>query len=297
MQYQLICKYCGENFTGSNGATKYCTPRCAGRANKAEKRRERLRTKSEEIQEQNRQDLLSQEYLSISDAAILLGISRPTLSGFIRRGILPVLRFSQRTVRIKRADLEKLKEQQLDIIAPISTPIAEINKAKEQHITAAEAIKQLDVSVTWFYRQIKKHDVKSVMIDGKASYPLKTVKRIFAKKQYAEIAEWYTVDEIVEKFHVGKQYIYEFTGDKKIPKKREGKNVLISKYHWDKSRGLDPTESMAYYTVLQATEKFEIGRGHLYDLIRTHQIPKLKHGQAILIHRQELDNLMNKRKK
>lgn len=297
IQYQLVCVCCGETFTGSCGTTKYCSSICSGRAEKAKKREERLRTKSEEIREQNRQSLLSQEYLSLSSAAILLGVSRPTMYGLINRGALPVLRLSQRTVRIKRSDLEKLNEQQASTIAPISTPIAEINKAKEELITASEAVKRFKISDTWFYRQIKKHDIKPVIVEGKTLYPLKTVKRIFAKKQHADIAEWYTVTEIVEKFGVSKQYVYEYTSDHKMPKKREGKITLISKHHWDKSRGLDPAESEAYYTVPQAIEKFGISRGHLYDLIRAHKIPKIKHGQSILINRQELDNLMNKRKK
>ncbi|MDR1407251.1 MAG: hypothetical protein LBJ23_04295, partial [Tannerella sp.] len=52
---------------------------CANRGKKAENRQERLRLESEEIREQNRQTLLSQEFLSISSAAALLSISRPTI--------------------------------------------------------------------------------------------------------------------------------------------------------------------------------------------------------------------------
>ena len=48
-----------------------------------------------------------------------------------------------------------------------------------------------------------------------------------------------------------------------MPKKREGKEVLISKYHWDKSKGLDQTENENYYTVSQVTEKYGIV-GHLF---------------------------------
>ena len=127
-------------------------------------------------------------------------------------------------------------------------------------------------------------------------YPLKPLKKLFAKKQYAEIAEWYTINEIIEKFGVSKQYVYEYTSDHKLPKKRQGKEVLVSKTHWDQSRGLDPVENEDYYTVPQATEKYNIGRGHLYDTIRAHKIPKITRGRNVLIHRQTLDNLMINRK-
>lgn len=296
MQYQLVCKHCGGIFTGNNATIKYCSKICANRADKAEKRKERLRVKSEEIQEQNRLNLLSQEYLSLSSAALLLGISRPTLYNLINSEALPVLRLSQRTIRIKRADLERLHKQQTSSIAPISTPIAEINKAKEEHITVTEALQQFAISQTWFYQKVKKAGLTPQLVQGKALYPLKPLKRIFAKKQFVEIAEWYTVDEIVEKFNVSRQYVYEYTSDHKMPKKREGKNILISKYHWDKSRGLNPAENEAYYTIPQATKKFEIERDHLYNLIRVYNIPKISHGKTILISRHELDNFMSKRK-
>jgi excisionase family DNA binding protein len=134
-------------------------------------------------------------------------------------------------------------------------------------------------------------------VKGKAHYPKNMLQKIFAKKQYSDISEWYTVAEITEKFGVSKQYVYEYTSDHKLPKKREGKEMLISKYHWEQSKGLDLTENELYYTVPQATEKFGIGRSHLYDLIRAHKIPKIKRGQSILIHRQALDSIMNNRKK
>jgi excisionase family DNA binding protein len=181
-------------------------------------------------------------------------------------------------------------------IAPINTPIAEIRKAQEEYIGIPEAIQQFNISSAWFYKKIKTADIQPTTVDGKAMYPLKPLKKLFAKKQYAEIAEWYTINEIIEKFGVSKQYVYEYTSDHKLPKKRQGKEVLVSKIHWDQSRGLDPVENEDYYTVSQATEKYNIGRGHLYDIIRTYKISKITRGRNVLIHRQTLDNLMINRK-
>ncbi|MDR1199287.1 MAG: helix-turn-helix domain-containing protein [Prevotellaceae bacterium] len=292
-EYKKVCKCCGKTFTAHTSTTKYCSVACANRGHKAESRAKQQQAESEEIREQSRQKLLSQEFLSISSAATLLSISRPTIYKMIANGELKTIRISERIVRIKRNDLEQIQPA----IAPINTLIAEISKAKEEYISIAEALKQFNISLTWFYRKIKTAEIKPAIIDGKTLYPLQSLKKLFAKKQYTDIAEWYTVAEIVEKFSVSKQYIYEYTSDHKLPKKREGKEVLISKYHWDKSRGLDSNESENYYTVPQVTEKYDIGRSHLYDVIRVHKIPKIKRGQSILIHRQEIDNLMSNRKK
>lgn len=292
-QYKKVCKYCGKIFTAYTSTTKYCSTICSGRGNKAELRDKRLQTESEEIQESNRKKLLSQEFLSITSAAALLSISRPTIYKMIANSEIKTIRISERIIRIKRTDLEKIQPS----IAPINTPVTEIRQAKEEYISISEALQQFKISLTWFYKKIKTVQIKPTIIDGKTLYPLKPLIKLFAKKQYADIAEWYTIAEIMEKFSVSKQYVYEYTSDHKMPKKKEGREVLISKYHWDKSRGLDPTENKNYYTVAQAIEKYNIGRSHLYDLIRTHKIPRIKRGRSVLIHRETMDNLMSNRKK
>ena len=295
-EYQKVCKFCGNTFTAQKSTTSYCSVTCAKRGNKAAKRKERLQLESEEIQERNRQNLLSQDNLSLTDAAALLGISRPTLYNLLQTKNIELLRISKRTIRVKRADLLNLYQKYATSIAPINTPIAEINKTKEEYIGISEALQQFKISLTWFYRKIKTAEIQPIIINGKTLYPLNPLKKLFAKKQYTEIAEWYTVSEIVEKFGVRKEYVYEHSSNHKLPRKKQGREVLISKYHWDKSKGLDPAEKEDYYTVPQATEKYGIGRSHLYDLIRTHKIPKITRGRNVMIHRQTFDNLMKNRK-
>jgi len=223
-------------------------------------------------------------------------MSRPTLYKLLQDKEIELLRISKRTIRVKKTDLLNLYHNQPTKAAPINTVIAEINRKQGDYITIAEALQLFKISNTYFYNKIRAERIQPVIIKGKAHYPKNSLQKLFAQKQYAEIAEWYSVAEIMENFGVSRQYVYEYTSDHKMPKKRDGKTVLISKYHWDKSRGLDQTEKEDYYTVPQATEKFGIGRSHLYDLIREHKLPKIKRGQKILIHRKELDKIMINRK-
>jgi hypothetical protein len=81
---------------------------------------------------------------------------------------IKAMRISERIVRIKRADLEQIKSA----IAPINTPIPEITKAKQEYIGIPEAIKQFNISTTWFYKKIKIANIQSRIIDGKTLYPL-----------------------------------------------------------------------------------------------------------------------------
>ncbi|MDR1120735.1 MAG: excisionase family DNA-binding protein, partial [Dysgonamonadaceae bacterium] len=123
-EYKKVCKFCGKTFTAYKSTTNYCCTSCANRAYKADLKAKQQQATSEEIREQSRQKLLSQEFLSISSAATLLSISRPTIYKMIANGEIKAIRISERIVRIKRTDLEQIQP----VIAPINTPIAEINK-------------------------------------------------------------------------------------------------------------------------------------------------------------------------
>lgn len=51
-------------------------------------------------------DDISHGYLTIADAASLLDVSKNTMRNMVRDGIIPAVRFSERVVRIRRADLD-----------------------------------------------------------------------------------------------------------------------------------------------------------------------------------------------
>ena len=73
-QYEFTCKVCGKLFIAYKRTTKYCGKNCAKRGHKAEIIKEQFRTAKEEIQEQDRQKLLLQENLSLTNAAAFVPI-------------------------------------------------------------------------------------------------------------------------------------------------------------------------------------------------------------------------------
>jgi len=268
-EYKKVCKFCGNTFVAQKSTTRYCS-------------------------EQNRQNLLSQEYLSLTNAAALLGVSRPTIYKIIANGELPTIRVSERVVRVKKSDLEKLQSKTL---APIKHSVAEINKTVEEYISVEDALLQFKISNTWFYRKIKNKNITPIIIQGKAHYPIYPLRKLFAKKEYSEIVEWCTVQELMSIYNVSMQYVYDFTSRNNLPRKREGRITLISRFHWDKAQGNDPTERGQYYTVPEITEKYNIHRDRVYEIILWYKIPKIKHGRFVMISREHFDNVMSNRKK
>ena len=106
--FKKICQHCGKEFIACYQRTEYCSARCASLADKQRKRNERLKETQLEVRERERLALLDKNWLTLSDAARLMQMSRTTLYKVIADHGIELKRFSARTVRIARADLEKV---------------------------------------------------------------------------------------------------------------------------------------------------------------------------------------------
>lgn len=110
IRMQRICKHCGEEFTAKTTVTKYCGDNCAKRAYKARKRQEKIGKVEKEVKEQVSkpiEELKAKPFLSISETAQLLGISRRTIYRLIERGEFQVGKVGRRTI-IRREDIERI---------------------------------------------------------------------------------------------------------------------------------------------------------------------------------------------
>ena len=83
--------FCQNLFKAQRITTQYCSHKCAARAYKIRKRQER----NQEAQRENLEkfsepikELQKREYISVEQAAIILGVSRWTIQRAIRQGKL-----------------------------------------------------------------------------------------------------------------------------------------------------------------------------------------------------------------
>ena len=77
--HKRICQHCGAEFASQKSTTKYCSKRCANIAGKARNREYLLQLKQRSVTETRRQELMENPYLSLTQAAKLLQISRTTV--------------------------------------------------------------------------------------------------------------------------------------------------------------------------------------------------------------------------
>ncbi|RTZ01736.1 DNA-binding protein [Flavobacterium bomense] len=103
-----ICEHCKKQFTARTTRTRYCSHICNSRGYKALVRKGKVEKSNNEIVQLLNTDLEKikpLEFLKITQATLLFGISRSTLYRLVNNGQLDIAKFGKRTV-IRRCDLE-----------------------------------------------------------------------------------------------------------------------------------------------------------------------------------------------
>ncbi|MBX3106877.1 MAG: helix-turn-helix domain-containing protein [Bacteroidetes bacterium] len=122
-----FCQYCGQAFVAQTTTTRYCSKTCNSRHYKQIKREEKVQATLKEqiksvtsansenlqslqslpIQTGNFINLRDKEFLSVQEAAILLGASRWTIQRMIQRGDIKAGKLGKRTI-IPRSEIDNL---------------------------------------------------------------------------------------------------------------------------------------------------------------------------------------------
>ena len=167
-----ICEYCGCEFEAYTQTARYCSHACNSKAYKENKRKEVVSLTSSIASKTKRErakaDLSGRDYLSISEAASLLGWCKQTVYNYCHKGIIPAKRLSKRTTLIRKKDIEAL----FNIVEPYE---------------------------------------------------------VLATGVHKPIDEWYTIDEVTEKYGLLRHRIRKIINAEGIPTKKAGTRTLIAK--------------------------------------------------------------------
>ena len=202
--------------------------------------------------------------------------------------IIKVVQFKGKTL-IRRKDIELLFENAVEYKKRVPLEKAPIT----DFYTTAEVKEKFNVAESWIFAIAKKNNIPRTFNRGKTYWSKKHIDAYFAKKApNPDITEWYSTQEIQEKFGMTLAAVYCFVSKNAIPKKKEGIMVYYSKKHVDIAKGVAAPEEPQYYTVPEAMKKFNLTRDQLYHYATYHNIPKVKKGKYALISKAELDKLL-----
>lgn len=287
---QKRCKWCGNIFIAHKTSTEYCSHRCANLAYKDKVRKQRIESFQRESGKKINTPpaINNKEYLNPTEASELLCIGRTSIYRYIRSGNIKVIRFKRKTL-IRKTDIEDMAEY-----ITIQGHETKSEKAPiTDFYTTAEVKEKYHVNESWIFAIAKKHNIPRTFNRGKTYWSKKHIDAYFAKKAPdPDITEWYSTQEMQEKFGMTLSTIYTFAYKNAIPKKKEGIMVYYSKKHVDIAKGIAQSEETMYYTVAEAMEKFNLTRDQLYHYVKWHHISKIKKGKYTFISQAELDKLL-----
>ena len=313
------CAFCGKEFTCNSGSQRYCSEHCAEAAKAQRKKRQQdfLKAVQPVI------DIASQEYLTFSKAAILMGCSRQYVYKLVNEGKLPASRISNRMAFIRKADIEKMlavnpyhrvllcassnkpsKKSSQSSSSSLSSRkdknhIPEIDMRSSEpldYISGEDVMAIYKVKKSWLYVSAKRNNIPMCKIAGKNYYSRKHMDALFGISAEIEaLTEWLTTDEAESLYSTTKESLRTQAYRRHIPTKREYGKTYYSKKHLDAIFRPDLRASDAYYTTAKAAEKYGMTKSNICVIVKTNNLTKVKVGVQNLIVKEELDRIMANR--
>ena len=210
-----------------------------------------------------RSSLEKQEYFTFSQAARLMGVSRQYIYKLVKEEKLRASRLSGKMSLIRKADIELMLKSK-----PYERLVAKNDFDITEYYTAEEIAQKYKVNAKWVWTYTRQHKVPKVRIRQFNYYSKKHIDAAFAKYEVdSDLTEWYTPEEIQEKYGMTRIAIRSHVYRNNIPSKKEHGQIYYSKLHFDLSKNSAEESKAEYYTVKEAMEKFKLSRDSVYNIL------------------------------
>lgn len=106
LKIKRICAWCGKEFIVQKTTTACCSKQCANTLYKKRKRDEAIKANNQivekKIEEKPIERIKDKPFLTITETATYLGVTRPTVYSYIKQGELKVVRLGLKYLLKKR---------------------------------------------------------------------------------------------------------------------------------------------------------------------------------------------------
>ena len=279
------CEFCGKEFYAQKVTTRFCSRRCNELAYKQRRRQRQITEAEARVLQKPIEEVGNKEFLSLQDTSVLFGITKRSVYNLIYNGVLRAFRLSSRMTLIRRADIEQIFESHVYTkkVKPERKPITEF-------YTTTEIKEKFGVSESWVFKIGKEKNIPKILHHGKTYWSKQHVEKHFAKHiENNAIVEWYSVQDMMEKFNMTTSAVYCFVSKFGIPKKKVKSSVFYSKQHVDAAKGINEPPKEEFYTMKEAVEHFGMTEDQIYKYAKKAKVSKHKEGRIVLMNKQELD--------
>ena len=279
------CEFCGKEFYAQKVSTRYCSKRCNELAYKQRRRQRQITEAEARVLQKPIEEVGNKEFLSLQDTSVLFGITKRSVYNLIYNGVLQAFRLSSRMTLIRRTDIEQIFESHVYTkkVKPERKPITEF-------YTTTEIKEKFGVSESWVFKIGKEKNIPKILHHGKTYWSKQHVEKHFAKHiENNAIVEWYSVQDMMEKFNMTTSAVYCFVSKYGIPKKKVKSSVFYSKQHVDAAKGINEPPKEEFYTMKEAVEHFGMTEDQIYKYAKKAKVSKHMEGRIVLMNKQELD--------
>lgn len=279
------CEFCGKEFYAQKVTTRFCSRRCNELAYKQRRRQRQITEAEARVLQKPIEEVGNKEFLSLQDTSVLFGITKRSVYNLIYNGVLRAFRLSSRMTLIRRADIEQIFESHVYTkkVKPERKPITEF-------YTTTEIKEKFGVSESWVFKIGKEKNIPKILHHGKTYWSKQHVEKHFAKHiENNAIVEWYSVQDMMEKFNMTTSAVYCFVSKYGIPKKKVKSSVFYSKQHVDAAKGINEPPKEEFYTMKEAVEHFGMTEDQIYKYAKKAKVSKHMEGRIVLMNKQELD--------
>ena len=279
------CEFCGKEFYAQKVSTRYCSKRCNELAYKQRRRQRQITEAEAGILQKPIEEVGNKEFLSLQDASVLFGITKRSVYNLIYNGVLQAFKFSSRMTFVRKADIERMFEGHIYTkkVKPERKPITEFYTTKEIQ-------EKFGVSEAWVFKLAKEKKIPKVLHHGKTYWSKQHVDKHFAKHiENNNIVEWYSVQDMMEKFNMTTSAVYCFVSKFNIPKKKIKTSVYCSKQHVDAAKGINEPPKEEFYTMKEAVQHFGMTEDQIYKYAKKAKVSKHMEGRIVLMNKRELD--------
>lgn len=279
------CEFCGKEYYAQKVTTRFCSRRCNELAYKQRRRQRQITEAEARVLQKPIEEVGNKEFLSLQDTSVLFGITKRSVYNLIYNGVLQAFRLSSRMTLIRRADIEQIFESHVYTkkVKPERKPITEF-------YTTTEIKEKFGVSESWVFKIGKEKNIPKILHHGKTYWSKQHVEKHFAKHiENNAIVEWYSVQDMMEKFNMTTSAVYCFVSKFGIPKKKVKSSVFYSKQHVDAAKGISEPPKEEFYTMKEAVEHFGMTEDQIYKYAKKAKVSKHMEGRIVLMNKQELD--------
>lgn len=296
MEIQKRCKYCGGTFIAHKMTTIYCSPSCNNKDYKQKIREKQIA----EYQSKNpdtipvikKSPLDDKQFLTPREAAKVLGVGKSTIYRELASGLIKAIQLKGKTL-IRRKDIESLFDNAPEYKSHSLEPKT---KQKREYYTMRQIEEKFKCSKKAIRFRVQKFNIPKIY-QGRNTYFDKALVDLHFAELIAEFdrRDYYTIDQLEEKFQMSHQAVLSFVQRNKIPRITQGKSVYYSKVHVDTFKGEREKVDPNYYTYSEIMEKYSFSKDQVSYYIHNYDIPNHKHGRFTLVERKVFDRIIKER--